>query len=322
MILILKTMSDEEYHIPVLLHDAIEGLNIQKEGVYVDVTFGGGGHTREILKHLGPEGRLFAFDQDDDALKNLLHDDRFTFIPHNFEFISNFLRFEGVVKVDGMLADLGVSSHHFDTPKRGFSIQNSGGLDMRMDQEAPLTAAHVLNDYGHGDLSRILRMYGEISNAGKVAAHLLKYRESHPFKTTDDLLEALDSFAGKQKNKKHRFQAQVFQAIRIEVNREMEVLERFLQQTSDLIRPGGRLVVIAYHSLEDRPVKNFMRRGKVSGEVEKDFYGNPLKPFEELTKKPIVPSEEEMKLNSRSTSAKMRIAERTTWETNTSKKMP
>lgn len=315
-------MSSETYHIPVLLNDAVKGLNIQPDGVYVDVTFGGGGHSREILKHLGPKGRLFGFDQDEAAEKNVPDDERFTFVPHNFEFMSNFLRLHKVMKVDGILADLGVSSHHFDEADRGFSLRNEGDLDMRMDQNAPLTAAKVLNEYEHGMLSKILRTYGEVREAGKLAAHLLKYREVKPFETTADLLKAMEPFVGKQGGKKHRFQAQVFQAIRIEVNREIEVLQSFLQQSKDLLKPGGRLVVISYHSLEDRPVKNFMRKGKFQGEVEKDFYGNPLKPFDEINRKPIVPSVEEMKLNTRSTSAKMRVAERTTWETSTSIKKP
>lgn len=322
VILIRKMMSDEVYHIPVLLKESIDGLNVKPDGVYVDVTFGGGGHSRAILEKLGPEGRLFGFDQDEAVASNVPEDDRFTFVPNNFEYISNFLRYYEVQKVDGILADLGVSSRHFDDAERGFSLRSEGALDMRMDQQAPLTAAKVLNEYEHGKLSQILREYGEVRESGKLAAHLLKYREGKSFETTADLLEAIEPLAGKLGVKKHRFQAQVFQAIRIEVNREMEVLQNFLEQTSGLIKPGGRLVVISYHSLEDRPVKNFMKKGKVRGEVEKDFFGNPLRPFEEVTKKPIVPSDGEQKLNTRSTSAKLRIAERTTWETNTPIKKP
>lgn len=295
-----------EYHNPVMLQECIEGLNIRPDGVYVDVTFGGGGHSREILKHLGPKGRLLAFDQDADAQKNIPKDDRLTFIDQNFRYLKNNCRLQGAISVDGILADLGVSSHQFDQPERGFSIRFDAELDMRMDQAGSLTAKEVVNTYSEEQLHRIFGIYGEIKNAKTLAHTLVTQRLNKPVETVSDLKSVIAKLI--PKGKENKYLAQVFQALRIEVNQELEALKEFLEQTADVIRPEGRLVVMSYHSLEDRLVKNFIARGKFYGEVEKDFFGNQIKPFESLTRKAIVASEEELKQNNRARSAKLRIA--------------
>ena len=295
-----------EYHNPVMLQECIEGLNIKPEGVYVDVTFGGGGHSREILKHLGQNGRLLAFDQDADAQKNIPKDDRLTFIDQNFRYLKNNCRLQGAISVDGILADLGVSSHQFDQPERGFSIRFDAELDMRMDQAGSLTAGKVVNSYSEEQLHRIFGIYGEIKNAKTLAHTLVTQRLNRPVETVGDLKSAIAKLI--PKGKENKYLAQVFQALRIEVNQELEALKEFLEQAADMIRPEGRLVVMSYHSLEDRLVKNFIAKGKFYGEVEKDFFGNRIRPFESLTRKAIVASEEEVKQNNRARSAKLRIA--------------
>jgi len=296
------------YHIPVMLHECLEGLNINPDGVYVDVTFGGGGHSREIYKLLSKKGKLIVFDQDPDAKANAWEADNFHFIAANFSFISNHLRIMGIKQVDGILADLGVSSHQFDEDSRGFSIRANAPLDMRMNMSGELTASDVVNKYEEYELIKIFRNFGELSNARKIAGQLIKARSSKKIKTTTDLMDALISCA--PRHKENKFFAQVFQAIRIEVNQELEVLEKFLEQTEDCIKPGGRLVVMSYHSLEDRLVKNYMKRGSIHGEITKDFFGNVLKPFSEVNRHPIIPNEEEIERNPRARSAKLRIAER------------
>lgn len=296
-----------EYHRPVLLKECIDGLNINPKGIYVDVTFGGGGHSREILKHL-TTGKLYAFDQDDDAVKNQLIDDRFVLIKQNFRFLKNFLKMYDALPIDGLLADLGVSSHQFDEAERGFSTRFDAKLDMRMDQKGKQTAADVLNNYTEEELKRIFKMYGEIENAGRLANTIFHARKETPLQTVSDLKKAIAKCV--RHGRENQYHAQVFQALRIEVNKELDVLEELLLQSLDVLKPAGRLVVISYHSLEDRLVKNMMRSGKFEGEVEKDFYGNKLTPFELITRKPIVPSEEENKQNSRARSAKLRIASR------------
>lgn len=300
-------MANEAYHIPVMLHEAIDGLSIDPNGVYVDVTFGGGGHSREILKYLD-KGKLYGFDQDPDALANLPDNDSFVFIPQNFRFLRNFLRMHNAVPADGILADLGVSSHQFDEGSRGFSIRTDAELDMRMNTRSGKSAAEVLNEYPEEKLIEIFRLYGEIKPAVKLARSIVDARTSAPIKTTGELCDLATQFAPPRKE--HKFQAQVFQALRIEVNDEMTVLKEFLKQSAEVLKPGGRLVVISYHSLEDRLVKNFMRAGDFSGVVEKDFFGNPIRPFKPLPGQPITPSEEEIKRNTRSRSAKLRIAEK------------
>lgn len=295
-----------EYHNPVMLQECIEGLNIKPEGVYVDVTFGGGGHSREILKHLGQNGRLLAFDQDADAQKNIPKDDRLTFIDQNFRYLKNNCRLQGAISVDGILADLGVSSHQFDQPERGFSIRFDAELDMRMDQAGSLTAGEVVNSYSEEQLHRIFGIYGEIKNAKTLAHTLVTQRLNRPVETVGDLKSAIAKLI--PKGKENKYLAQVFQALRIEVNQELEALKEFLEQAADMIRPEGRLVVMSYHSLEDRLVKNFIAKGKFYGEVEKDFFGNRIRPFESLTRKAIVASEEEVKQNNRARSARLRIA--------------
>lgn len=296
------------YHIPVMLSECLEGLNINPDGVYVDVTFGGGGHSRAIFHRLSDKGMLIAFDQDPDAAKNTWEAPNFKFVPANFSFLANHLKMMGVKQVDGILADLGVSSHQFDAEERGFSIRANAQLDMRMNQSGELSAFHVVNEYPEDQISRLLHVYGEIKNSRKVAAEIVRAREVRKLKTTGDLMDVIAPYA--PKFKEHKFFAQIFQAIRIEVNQEMPVLERFLEQTADVLNPGGRLVVMSYHSLEDRLVKNFMKRGSLTGEITKDFFGNVLKPFTEVNRHPIAPSEEEIELNQRARSAKLRIAER------------
>jgi 16S rRNA (cytosine1402-N4)-methyltransferase len=299
---------ENNYHVPVMLQPCIDGLNIKPDGVYVDVTFGGGGHSREILKHLGPKGRLIAFDQDPDAQANIPADDRFVFIDQNFGFLKNNLRLKGFREVDGILADLGVSSHQFDVPQRGFSIRHNADLDMRMDQHRDLTAAEILNTYTEDKLHKIFGIYGEVKNAKSLARAIVTSRLDQPFTDIDSLKSAIAGYI--PKGKENKYLAQVFQALRIEVNAEIQVLEDFLQQAADVLKPGGHLVVMSYHSLEDRPVKNFMAKGKFQGEVEKDFFGNQQKPFNVITRKAIIATDEEIAQNNRARSAKLRIAEK------------
>ena len=301
-------MMEHNYHIPVMLKECIDGLNIKPDGVYVDVTFGGGGHSREILKHLGKDGVLIAFDQDPDAQRNKIDDPRFIFVDQNFAFIKNNLRLLGYKLVDGILADLGVSSHQFDVPERGFSTRFESDLDMRMDKQGALTAADVLNTYTEEKLHKIFGIYGEVKNARSLARAIVTGRVEQPIKTLADFKRA--AAAHIPKGKEHKYMAQVFQALRIEVNAEIEVLENFLMQTADVLKTGGRLVVMSYHSLEDRPVKNFIAKGKFKGEVEKDFYGNEQKPLKTITRKAVIAEAEELERNSRARSAKLRIGEK------------
>lgn len=296
------------YHIPVLLNESVEGLNIKPDGVYVDVTFGGGGHSRRIMECLGENGRLYAFDQDEDAAKNVIDDSRFTFIQQNFRYMKNFIQLYCGGKVDGILADLGVSSYQFDTPEKGFSIRFNGRLDMRMNQNASVDAASVVNTYDVSSLASVLSCYGELRNAMAIADAITMARETKPIETTDELKEAVSRFL--VRGSENKILAQIFQALRIEVNEEMKVLEMFLGQCADVLNPGGRLVILSYHSLEDRLVKNFMKTGNAEGNLEKDFFGNQLTPYKLITNKPIVPSDEEIQYNNRARSAKLRVAER------------
>ena len=300
--------NNESYHVPVMLPECIDALDINPSGIYVDVTFGGGSHSRAMFEKLGPEGRLISFDQDSDAKKNAWDAPNFEFVAANFAYISNHLRLLGIKKVDGILADLGVSSHQFDEEERGFSIRGEAALDMRMNQSSELSAEDIINDYSEVELLRIFRSYGEISNARKLVNTIDAARSSKRIKTTGELLQIIERCA--PRHKEHKYFAQVFQAIRIEANDEMKVLEDVLLQTEDIIKPGGRLVVMSYHSLEDRLVKNYMKRGSLSGKIEKDFFGNVLKPFTEIVRHPITASEEELERNNRARSAKLRIAER------------
>jgi len=299
---------ESNYHVPVLLQECIDGLNIKPDGVYVDVTFGGGGHSREILSKLGKNGILIAFDQDPDAQRNKIDDPRFLFVDQNFAFLKNNLRLLGYKQVDGILADLGVSSHQFNEPERGFSTRFESTLDMRMDKQGKLTAADVLNTYTEEKLHRIFGIYGEVKNAKSLARAVVTYRTGKQILTLTDFKAAAGVHI--PKGKENKYMAQVFQALRIEVNAEIEVLENFLLQTADVLNTGGRLVVMSYHSLEDRPVKNFIAKGKFRGEVEKDFFGNEEKPFKAITRKAVVADEEELERNSRSRSAKLRIGEK------------
>lgn len=294
------------YHQPVMLQECIEALNIQPNGTYVDVTFGGGGHSREILKHLNADGRLLAFDQDADAQQNLINDERFTFVDQNFRYLKSFTRLHGAIPVDGILADLGVSSYQFDQAERGFSIRFDAELDMRMNQSAVLTAKQVVNDYAEADLHRIFGIYGEIQNAKSLARTITVARLNGPINTVADLKNAISGLI--PRGKENKYLAQVFQALRIEVNQELEALKEFLTQSAEVLVSGGRLVVMSYHSLEDRLVKNFIAKGKFSGEVEKDFYGNDQKPLEAVSRGAITATEEEIKQNNRARSAKLRIA--------------
>ncbi|WP_211331298.1 16S rRNA (cytosine(1402)-N(4))-methyltransferase RsmH [Flavobacterium weaverense] len=296
-----------EYHNPVLLHASVDGLNIKPDGVYVDVTFGGGGHSREILSRLGPEGKLFAFDQDEDALANTIDDERFTLINENFRFIKRFLRFYGVKSVDGILGDLGVSSHQFDVPERGFSTRFDASLDMRMSQKNDLNAYRVVNEYDEANLRRVFLDYGELKNAPVLARTIIEARELNPIKTTDKLKEVLARHLPERV--RNKILAQIYQAIRIEVNQEMDVLKEFLEQSLEVLNPEGRLSVISYHSLEDRLVKRFMKNGMFEGEPERDFFGNFSVPFKTVGKL-IVPDSNEIKENNRARSAKLRIAEK------------
>lgn len=297
------------YHKPVMLPQCMEALQIKPDGVYVDATFGGGGHSAEILKHL-ITGRLIAFDQDDDAKKEAekIENRSFTFCHANFMHLKRYLKLHGVAKVDGILADLGISSHQIDSAERGFSTRFDGPLDMRMDKNISQTAATVLNDYSEQDLHKVLGKYGEIRNAKTVARLIAQHRGQKLFERTEDLKSVLKEVA--PRGKEYKYFAQVFQALRIEVNDEMKALENFLHQCGEMLIAGGRLVIMSYHSLEDRMVKNYMQKGKVFGELEKDFYGNPIKPFEVVTRKPVEASEEEIAQNSRARSAKMRVAEK------------
>ncbi len=305
------------YHIPVLLRESIDGLDIQPDGIYVDATFGGGGHSREILSRLGPEGRLFSFDQDADAERNIIGDDRFTFVRSNFRYMRNWARYYEVEQIDGLLADLGVSSHHFDDETRGFSFRfDNAPLDMRMNKRAGRTAADILNGYSEEQLADVLYLYGELKTARRMAAAIAKARQARPIATTSDLLKALgvtmtetDGMMQPTPNAKKEL-ARVFQALRIEVNQEMQALREMLGAAQDLLRPGGRLSVITYHSLEDRIVKNFMRAGNAEGRATQDFFGRLQAPLRQIGSKPIVPTEEEQARNPRSRSAKLRIAEK------------
>lgn len=299
--------TEMSYHSPVLLHPSIDGLNIRSNGVYVDVTFGGGGHSREILSRLGPNGKLFAFDQDEDALANVIDDKRFVLIPENFRFIKRFLKFHSVAKVDGILADLGVSSHQFDDASRGFSTRFEEVLDMRMSKKNKLSAGTILNEYDENELRFLLQTYGELKSAAGMAFAIVHFRKTQPIQHTGHLKEALARFL--PNNKTHKILAQVYQAFRIEVNQELQVLQEFLQQTLDLLPKGGRLSVISYHSLEDRLVKRFMRNGLFEGEPQRDMFGNFEVPFRSIEKL-LVPNDDEITENNRARSAKLRIAER------------
>jgi len=300
-------MTTMEYHNPVLLHPTVDGLNIKPDGIYVDVTFGGGGHSKEILSRLGPNGKLFAFDQDEDALANALPDERFTLINENFRFIKRFLRFYGLKSVDGILADLGVSSHQFDVAERGFSTRFDAELDMRMSQKNDLNAYRVVNEYDDANLRRVFWDYGELKNAPALARTIIEAREYQSINTTDELKDVLAKYLPEKV--RNKVLAQIYQAIRIEVNQEMDVLKEFLEQSLEVLSPGGRLSVISYHSLEDRLVKRYIKNGMFEGEPERDFFGNFSVPFKTIGKL-IIPDNAEIKLNNRARSAKLRIAEK------------
>lgn len=300
--------TEPTYHIPVLLHESIQGMNLHPGGIYVDVTFGGGGHSKEILRNMGEGSRLFSFDQDADAEKNIINDGRFTFVRSNFRYLHNFLRYYGVPEVDAILADLGVSSHHFDDSERGFSFRFNGKLDMRMNKRAGMTASDIVNTYEEDRLADLFFLYGELKNSRKLAAALVKARAGKNIATINDFLEIVRPLFGKEREKKEL--AKAFQALRIEVNQEMEALKEMLYAATDALKPGGRLAVITYHSLEDRMVKNIMKTGNVEGKAEQDFFGNRKTPFRLVNNKVITPSEEETGRNPRSRSAKLRIAEK------------
>lgn len=296
------------YHVPVMLNQSVDGLSVRKGGVYVDVTFGGGGHSREILRRMDSDGRLFGFDQDGDAAANVPQDGRFTFVLSNFRYIENWMDYYGISGVDGVLADLGVSSHHFDDVERGFSFRYDAELDMRMNRKSHLTAAEVLNTYDEERLAFVLHTFGELKNARQIARAVIKRRNTAPFARISDLLELLQPFVGRDREKKDM--AKAFQALRMEVNDETGALCRMLEGAISLLVPGGRLVVLTYHSIEDRIVKNYIRSGNAAGKVEQDFYGNRLVPLRAVNNKVIVPAEEEIERNPRSRSAKLRIAEK------------
>ncbi|WP_277632394.1 16S rRNA (cytosine(1402)-N(4))-methyltransferase RsmH [Avrilella dinanensis] len=300
-------MTTTNYHQPVLLKESVDGMNIRPDGIYVDVTFGGGGHSREILSRLNEKGKLFAFDQDEDAKQNVIDDERFTLIDQNFRYLKRYMRFYGVKQVDGILADLGVSSHQFDVPERGFSTRFDAELDMRMNQNAGLSARNVINDYTEQDLARLFKMYGELHQAKGMASAIVNYRTQSPITDSSQLKEALDKFLPAHRN--HKILAQIYQAIRIEVNQEIEALKEFLSQTPEVLKPSGRLSVISYHSLEDRLVKRFMRNGMFEGEPERDMFGRFEVPFKKIGKH-IEPTSEEIATNNRARSAKLRIAEK------------
>ena len=301
-------MQSPVYHIPALLEECMQGLDIKPAGKYVDVTFGGGGHSREILRRLDTDGHLYSFDQDEDAQRNIVDDSRFTFVYSNFKFLKNFLRYHGEEGVDGILADLGVSFHHFDDSERGFSFRFDAPLDMRMNKKARLTAADVLATYDEKKLAQLFSLYGELRQAHRMAAAIVAKRDKGGVKTTGQLLEVVTPFINRKQEKKEL--AQLFQALRIEVNNEMDSLRSMLQQASEMLNPGGRLVVITYHSLEDRIVKNFIKTGNVEGVVEKDFFGRVNAPLRAVNNKVIVPTDEEVERNPRARSAKLRIAEK------------
>ena len=296
------------YHIPVLLQETVDGLNINPDGIYVDVTFGGGGHSREILSRLSPKGHLYSFDQDEDAEQNIIQDNRFTFVRSNFRYIKNWMRYYGIEQVDGILADLGVSSHHFDAQERGFSFRFDAPLDMRMNQKAQRTAADILNEYSEAQLADLFYLYGELKDARKIAAAVVKNRNNQRIETTGDLMNIIKVFFERDREKKEL--AKVFQALRIEVNQEMQALKEMLTASAVLLKAGGRLSVLTYHSLEDRMVKNLIKTGNVEGHVEKDFFGNTNAPLKMVNNKVIIASEEEQTRNPRSRSAKLRIAEK------------
>lgn len=298
----------ETYHVAVLLRESVDGLDIKPDGIYVDVTFGGGGHSREILGRLGKKGHLYSFDQDADAEKNMMTDDRFTFVRSNFRYIKNWMRYYEVEKIDGLLADLGVSSHHLDDEDRGFSFRFEAPLDMRMNKRAGKTAADIINDYDEEQLADVLYLYGELKNARRLASALVKARQEKRIETTGDLLKATEQLFQREREKKET--AKMFQALRIEVNQEMRALQEMLNGAKDLLCEGGRLSVITYHSLEDRIVKNMMKTGNVEGKVQQDFFGRIEAPFKAIGNKVIVPDDEELARNPRSRSAKLRIAER------------
>lgn len=309
------TITADTYHVPVLLKESVDGLNIQSDGIYVDVTFGGGGHSREILNRIGREGHLYSFDQDADAEKNAgpyfeeqQEQGRFTFVRSNFRYLKNWMRYYGVEQIDGLLADLGVSSHHFDDESRGFSFRFNAPLDMRMNKRASKTAADIVNEYEEGALADVFYLYGETKNARRIASAIVKQRTQKPILTTQDFIEVAEPFCRKEQEKKEL--AKLFQALRIEVNQEMRALKEMLVSATELIKPGGRLSVITYHSLEDRIVKNIMKTGNTEGKRQQDFYGRIETPFEAVNNKVIVPSDEEQESNPRSRSAKLRIAEK------------
>ena len=297
------------YHIPVLLHESVDGLNIRPGGIYVDVTFGGGGHSREILRRLSPDGHLYSFDQDADAEQNVPQgDERFTFVRSNFRYLKNWMRYYGVEGLDGLLADLGVSSHHFDDESRGFSFRFDSPLDMRMNKRAGKTAADIVNEYEESALADIFYLYGELKNSRRIAAALVKARATQPIKTTKDFMTAVEPLFKREREKKDM--AKLFQALRIEVNHEMDALKEMLRSATELLKPGGRLSVITYHSLEDRIVKNVMKTGNAAGKVEQDFFGRIETPFKLVNNKVIIPDADEQERNPRSRSAKLRIAEK------------
>ena len=298
----------ETYHVPVLLQESIDGLDIKPDGVYVDVTFGGGGHSKEILRRLGKNGHLYGFDQDEDAEKNILDDDRFTFVRSNFRYLTNWMRYYDVDHIDGLLADLGVSSHHFDDETRGFSFRFDAPLDMRMNKRSGMTAAEILNNYSEEQLADIFYIYGELKNARKIASAVVKAREEKRIETTGDLMQIAEKLLQREREKKDT--AKLFQALRIEVNHEMDALKEMLDGACKVLQEGGRLSVITYHSLEDRIVKNFMKAGNVEGKMKQDFFGRTEAPFRAVSNKVIVPSDEEQQRNPRSRSAKLRVAER------------
>ena len=298
----------ETYHISVLLEESVDGLDIQPDGIYVDVTFGGGGHSQEILKRLGKNGHIYGFDQDADAELNIVNDDRFTFVRSNFRYLKNWMRYYEVEQIDGLLADLGVSSHHFDDELRGFSFRFDSPLDMRMNKRAGMTAADILNTYSEEQLADVFYLYGELKNARKLASALIKARQVSPINTTGQLVELTEKLFAREREKKEM--TKLFQALRIEVNHEMDALREMLKGACQLLKPGGRLSVITYHSLEDRIVKNVMRAGNAEGKVEQDFYGKTKSPLHLINNRVTVPSAEELERNPRSRSAKLRIAEK------------
>lgn len=301
-------MQQPVYHIPALLEECMQGLDIKPSGTYVDVTFGGGGHSREILSRLGKDGHLYSFDQDEDAQRNIVNDERFTFVYSNFKYLKNFMLYHGVEGVDGILADLGVSFHHFDESERGFSFRFDAPLDMRMNKKARLTAAEILATYSDDRLAQLFALYGEMRNARRIASAIVARRASGGVKTTGELLDVVAPFINRKQEKKEL--AQIFQSLRIEVNNEMDSLKSMLNQATQLLKPGGRLVVITYHSLEDRIVKNFIKTGNVEGVMEKDFYGRVKAPLQAVNNKVIVPTDEEVERNPRARSAKLRIAQK------------